>query len=195
MEVLPSLDVDQGALTPEMRMARMLSAECLTLDPPGKPADNSTSTISAWSDQELKNWLREKHRRAEAARKELDRAAEQNHRQRIMAGAMVGLLYEDVARTLLSLPVPAELTTEPEIAAMYLELMRNQAAPYVLRSRTAYSACAGNAEQLSELQHWSEFCLAREGRLPSNLAEAQKAHDQAPPAAVRATPNFAQLYD
>lgn len=168
MEVLPSLDVAQSELTPEMRMASLLSSESLLLAPPSGPRDDSTAAISDWSDSELKTWLQEKHVRAEAARKELDRAAQQNHRQRVMAGAMVGLVYEDLARTLLALPIPRELASEPEIAAMYVDLLKRQASPYLLHAHQAYVACAGNAEQVSGLHHWSQFCEQREERLPTS---------------------------
>lgn len=167
VEALPSLDVAQDELTPEMRMARMLSAECLNLDPPARPVATDSESMMSWSDAELKEWMRQKHLRAEAARKELDVAAVQNHRQRIMAGAMVGLVYEDVARNLLSLPTPAELSSEPEIAAMYVDLLRTQATPYLVQARQAYAACAGNADQLPALRHWSSFCLSREELLPA----------------------------
>ena len=171
LEALPSLDVTRSELTPEMRMATLLSAECLNLEPPSPPNETSTAAIAAWSDAELKAWMREKHTRAEAARKELDRAAEQNHRQRVMAGALVGLVYEDFARTLLSLPVPAELSSEPEISAMYVDLLRTQAMPYLLQAHQAYVACSGNAEQLNPLRHWSSFCERREERLPATAVD------------------------
>jgi hypothetical protein len=174
VEALPSLDVANEELTQEMRMARLLSAESLGLDPPVLPRDTSTASIAAWSDGELKAWLRQKQRSADEARRELDRAALQNHRQRIMAGALVGLVYEDLARVLLTLPIPSELASEPEIAAMYVDLLRSQASPYLLQSRQAYLACAGNADQVSELRHWSGFCQAREERLPSAGSEAPK---------------------
>ena len=166
LEALPSIDVDPSKLTPEMRMAQMLSAECLNLAPPTLPGDLSSSTISAWSQQELESWIRRKHQRAQEARKQLDLAAVQNQRQRIMAGAIVGLVYEDVGRTLLSLPVPVELISEPEIAAMYVDVLRGQAEPYLRESRLAYGACAGNAQQLDRLAHWWDFCVAREDMLP-----------------------------
>jgi len=171
VEALPSLDVEATKLTAEMRMARLLSAESLNLAPPVQPRDTSTATIAEWSDHELKTWIQTKHASAEAARQELDRAAVQSQRQRIMAGAMVGLVYEDVARTLLTLPVPAELVAEPEIAAMYVDILRTQAGPYLLQARHAYTACAGNAEQMPSLRHWSEFCLSRENQLPASGPE------------------------
>jgi len=108
----------------------------------------------------------EKHRRAEAARKELDGAAVNSHRERIMAGALVGLVYEDVARALLSLPFPAELASEPEVRAIFEDVLRGQAAPYLVHARLAYQACAANALGLSAMAHWSEFCQGRGTELP-----------------------------
>jgi hypothetical protein len=168
VESLPSADVAESELTKEMRMARMLSAECLNLEEPGRPTDASALSYAVWSEAQLKAWMRAKNERAEAARRELDLAATQNQRQRIMAGALVGLVYEDVARALLRLPVPPELRSEPEIAEMYVDLLRHQAAPYLDQARRAYTACAGNAEQASRLQHWSDFCTSREELLPGS---------------------------
>ncbi|MET0287459.1 MAG: hypothetical protein ABW352_23435 [Polyangiales bacterium] len=175
VESLPSLDVAESTLTAEMRMARLLSAECLNLAPPHRPNATTNEAIEQWSDAELKRWMQHKHASAEAARRELDKAAVQSPRQRIMAGAMVGLVYEDVARNLLALPTPTELISEPEIAAMYVDLLRSQATPYLVQARAAYTACAGNAEQVAELHHWSSFCLNREDALPPlGLSEQAK---------------------
>lgn len=181
IEVLPSLDIPESELTAEMRMARLLSAESLELDAPSAPGDHSADQLSAWSDRELKGWLSEKQRRAEAARVELDRAAVQNHRQRIMAGALVGLVYEDIARALLAIPAPSELDSEPEVALMFRELMAKQAAPFLVHAELAYAACAGNALGLDSMAHWSEFCERRGERLPENAA-AQQPLEQLPTA-------------
>jgi len=171
MEVLPSLDVVDDALTPEMRMARMLCAESLELTPPVPPADTSAVQLTNWSDHQLKPWLQEKQRRAEAARQELDRAAVQNHRQRIVSGALLGLVFEDVARDLLQMPVPRELANEPEVADIFREVMMSQASPYLLHAKLAYKACAGNAGGLASMGHWSEFCSGRAESLPQREPE------------------------
>lgn len=171
MEVLPSLDVADAELSDQMRMARMLSAESLELPAPQVPSDKSAASLTHWSEHELKDWVSAKQKRAEAARAELDRAAVENHRQRIVAGALVGLVFEDVARSLLVLPVPSELEREPEIAAIFHELMVKQAEPYLMHARLAYAACAGNAAGLSTMSHWSDFCAAREDSLPKNVSE------------------------
>jgi hypothetical protein len=175
IETLPSLDVPDAELTAEMRMARMLSADSLQLGAPSVPQDRAADALTVWSNGELKTWLQEKQKRAEAARQELDRAAQQNHRQRIVAGALVGLIFEDMARTLLLVPAPAELDSEPEISAAFHELMLKQAEPYLVHSRLAYAACSGNADGMSGMGHWSSFCSARREGLPK--AEASGGED------------------
>jgi hypothetical protein len=170
IETLPSLDVGDGELTQEMRMARLLSAEALELPPPAVPTDRAGQALSAWSEGEFKSWLTDKQERADAARTELDRAALQNHRQRIVAGALVGLIFEDIARTLLTVPTPSELDTEPEISAAFHELLLKQAEPYLMQARLAYAACAGNAQGMSSLGHWVDFCSARRQALPATEA-------------------------
>lgn len=176
MEVLPSLDVAESELTSEMRMARLLSAESLQLHAPEPPAGRSAAEITSWSEDKLKPWLEQKQKRAQAAQEELDRAAVQNHRQRIVAGALMGLVFEDIARDLLIVPVPQELASEPEIADIFHELMLKQAEPYLQHARLAYNACAGNAQGLRSMSHWEPFCLGRSDSLPNN-SEAEPEQD------------------
>ena len=168
MEALPSLDVDEQAMSKEMRMARMLSAESLNLPDPPLPNGRTADDIQRWSEDTLAPWLQRKQESAEAARAELDQAAIQDQRQRIVAGALVGLVYEDVAQGLLRVPAPRELESEPEVLAMYNELLQQQAAPYLMHAKLGYDACAANAHALSSLEHWSTFCGERSARLPSH---------------------------
>jgi sulfur carrier protein ThiS len=173
MEALPSLDVADSELSEQMRMARLLSAESLELPSPAVPADKSAVSLTRWSEHELKDWVGAKQKRAEQARAELDRAALENHRQRIVAGALVGLVFEDVARALLVLPIPSELEREPEVATIFHELMVKQAEPYLMHARLAYAACAGNAAGLATMSHWSDFCSGRQDSLPKGNEEPQ----------------------
>jgi hypothetical protein len=184
IEGLPSLDVEEEKLTREMRMARMLSEESLNLPHPVLPQGRTALDLEAWGESTLRPWLEHKHRSIAAARQELDRAAAQNQRQRIVAGALMGLIHEDVARVLLELPVPAELDAEPEVRAVYRELTLRQAAPYLEQARLSYEACAGNARAIATLVHWSSYCRDRRDALPAvevdgvSIGGAQKPGDQ-----------------
>lgn len=166
MECLPDPDVSDRALTRSMRFGWTLAAESFLVPPPEAPHDATAQNIQLWSDEVLAPWLERKTHTIEAARHELDRAAEENHRQRIMGGAIVGLMYEDVARVLSSIPTPEELEDEPEIRDIYRDILRSQARPFLEEARHAYSACAQNAVQPAGMRHWSRFCSERGENLP-----------------------------
>jgi hypothetical protein len=166
MECLPDPDVAESAFTPRMREGWELAAESFLIPPPEPPRDETARNLELWSDEVLAPWLERKTHTIEAARRELDLAAEESHRQRIMGGAIVGLMYEDVARVLRSIPPPEELAEEPEIQAIYQDVMRSHARPFLEQSRRAYSACAQNAVTPSSMRHWSRFCSGREEGLP-----------------------------
>lgn len=168
MEVLPEPDVPRSELSERMRFAWLLAQESFELDAPRPPVHATTAKVQQWADTELEAWLEKKNERVEAARAELDAAAEEAHRQRIMAGALVGLMYEDVARVLLQVPVPSELQREePEIAKIFREIVRFQAKPYIEHAKRAYYACARNARRPESMRHWSHFCSERRDALPS----------------------------
>lgn len=166
MECLPDPDVTEAAFTPRMRLGWALAAESFLVPPPPPPRDETAQNLALWSDEVLAPWLARKTHTVEAARRELDRAAEESHRQRIIGGAIVGLMYEDVARVLRSIPPPEELADEPEIEAIYRDVMRSHARPFLEHSRRAYSACAQNAVTPRSMRHWSRFCAGREQALP-----------------------------
>lgn len=166
MECLPDPDVRDTALTQRMRFGWTLAEESFLVPPPAPPDDRAALNLETWSEEVLAPWLERKTHTIEAARRELDHAAEEEHRQRIMGGAIVGLMYEDVARLLRSIPAPEELESEPEIADMYRDILRSQARPFLEHARRAYSACAQNAIRPESMRHWSRFCAGREDRLP-----------------------------
>lgn len=165
MEVLPTRN---DSVTEKMRFAWLLTAESFELRRPRRPPRGAAmQELQMWSEQELRNWLAQKNEMVEAARAELNVAAEESHRQRVWAGALVGLMYEDVGRVLLDVPVPRELDSDPEIAQVYREVVVAQARPYLDHARRAYRACELNGRRQNDsLTQWSRFCEERKARLP-----------------------------
>lgn len=172
MEVLPSPEVPEDQWTERMRFAWMLAEQSFELAPPEAPVGPTVPELQQWVDQDLERWLAQKNRMVQAARAELDLAAEESHQQRIMAGAVVGLMYEDVARVLRNVPVPTDLADEPEIAETFRDIQEYQASSFLEHARRAYRACALNARQPASMKRWSEFCGERRDRLP--MARGQR---------------------
>ncbi|HJL02504.1 MAG TPA: hypothetical protein RMH85_07885 [Polyangiaceae bacterium LLY-WYZ-15_(1-7)] len=171
MEALPSIGQSRESLSETMRFAWQLTEESFELAAPHPPPRGAShAELEQWSDSELERWLHAKNRLVEAARAELNAAAEENRLCRVWAGALVGLMYEDVARVLLDVPMPRELASEPEIADVYREVVAAQAAPYLDHARRAYRACHLNGRRVDRLRPWSRFCADRRDRLPGDDA-------------------------
>ncbi|MFK7989877.1 MAG: hypothetical protein AB8I08_27910 [Sandaracinaceae bacterium] len=172
MECLPDPDVPDAELSRTMRFGLQLAEQSFLIAAPPAPDDRSAANLEVWSTDILGPWLQRKTHTIEAARRELDTAAEQTHRQRIIGGAIVGLMYEDLARVLRAVPPPAELEDEPEIQEMFRDTMRGQARPFLEHARRAYSACAQNAVRPDGMRHWSRFCRERGDQLPDAPVQA-----------------------
>lgn len=166
MECLPDPDVEDSELSERMTFGMQLATESLSIEPPPPPTSRAVLDLQAWGSGPLRAWLERKTHAVEAARRELDVAAEESHRQRIMGGAIVGLMYEDVARVLVGLPRPEDLDDEPEILEIYQQVLQSQARPYVETARRAYHACAANASEPETMRHWARFCRDRRDDLP-----------------------------
>ncbi len=168
MEALPSDDRIPSDFTEKMRFAWMLAAESFELERPHRPPPEiRMQELQEWSDRVLQRWLARKNQLVEAARAELNVAAEETHPQRVWAGALVGLMYEEIARVLFDVPMPIELRREPDIARVYREVVVAQARPYLNHARRAYRACELNGRRRGyELRRWSRFCEERRARLP-----------------------------
>jgi len=164
MEALPSLDVSDDALTSEMRFALEISKESLGLTLPDFEKD--PGALTRWTDATLKQWLRDKQDASAVASDALNRAASQNSRQRIMAGGLAGLVFEQTARDLLQVPPPTDLPLDLEVIAVFREIMQKNASVCLQKAKLAYQACAENAQGLKGMKHWSPFCAARAKGLP-----------------------------
>lgn len=169
IECLPDPDVTDESLTEHMRFGRRLATDALEIEDPVPPVDHSATSLTEWSAGPLREWLEQKSHAVEEARHELDLAAEENHRQRIMAGAIVGLLYESVARVLGDVPAPDDLRDEPEILEIYRSTVAGEASPFLETSRRGYHACERNATEPASMSHWAAFCSARLEMLPAPL--------------------------
>ena len=169
MECLPSATDE---LSETMRFAWLLTEQSFELEAPQVPsADAPTLQVQDWSTSTLGHWVQQKTALVRAAEEELDEAAEETHPQRTMAGALVALMHEDIARVMLQVPVPHELLREPEIAQAFRDVIESQARPYLEHARRAYRACALNGRGHGDLSNWKTFCEEREERLPETRSE------------------------
>ena len=171
LAMLPAEGIDRSEFSERMARGWDLAKQTFAEAMPAAPSAHDSATLSAWSEGPLASWLRHRTESVDVARRELDAAAEESSEQRIAGGAIVGLMYEDVGRAILAIPVPQELDREPEIAVVYRDVIAFQASPWVEHARRAYRACRENA-LLHAIEPYAQFCAERGARLPDAREES-----------------------
>ncbi len=165
LSALPEVELSSPT-TERFRRGMTLAEASFRVSAPEAPESREASTLARWSDGALRAWLEQKTHAIQAAREDLDAAAEEEPDQRVLGGAVVGLMYEDLARSLLAVPAPSELDSEPEVLGMYRDLVESQSRPFLALARAAYRACSLNATARPELRVLIGFCRARGEALP-----------------------------
>ncbi len=167
MEALPDLPVAETESSQSMQFGLRLARESFQVPPPDAPHERTALALTDWAEGVLLPWLQQKTLALEASRHELDIAAEERHEYRVTAGAIVGLMYEDIARVLSAVPAPTDLDSEPDILVIYRANVEGEARPFLETARRAYRACAMNAAPLSALRVYTDFCNGRLAALPT----------------------------
>lgn len=143
---------------------------------PPPPVDRSYASLSEWVEQDVAAWIAARRESMEEARFQFSSTTGATPDALVVRSAVVGLLQEDTAQTLATIPAPSELDSEPEIAELYRELVRVQSEPFIGAARGEYRACAELAEQEGgrQLERFGEFCRSRFDRLAPPPSAAPK---------------------
>jgi hypothetical protein len=144
----------------------LIAREALQARLPAPPADRSHASLQAWVDDAVVDWIRQRRDGIEQVRQRFELEGRPSDDERIVRDATLGLLHEDTADVLASLPEPAELASEPEITRVYREVLAAQAEPFVSSALLQFRDCAELAYAREEaMAVWAEFCHARFERL------------------------------
>ena len=167
LRALPEID---RARTKQLHRGLAQAGEVLASPLPAAPADRVYIELAAWVEEDVANWVVARRDAVEETRFQFSTSARSDAAARVIANAVIGLLQEDTARSLSAIPVPAELDSEPEIAALFRELVDTQAAPFLQAARSEYARCADVGEDAEEMERFVRWCTARAERLQQSPA-------------------------
>ena len=149
-----------------MKEGLVLAQESFSLRSPAAPESQDAQPIERWSETTLKDWLELKLRVLRMAQTQLDQASYQSHEELILAGAVVGLMYEDAGLQVLNVPVPREIQSDAQGRTLVQEVSRDVARPFVEKAKRAYRACTLNAQGgPSSMKSFASFCATRRLRM------------------------------
>ncbi len=183
---LPSQGLHEDEYSQHLKKGTEFAQESLSLKPPAPPARTDSESITQWSNTELQSWLQLKLKAVNGAQSELDKASYVSIKELIVAGATVGIIYEDIATVIQNLPLPDEIKNDRDAISLFREVAADQSQPFIEKADRAYKACALNAESGPEdMGLWSPFCAGRRMRMLDAFEKTrpQVPAKSAPPAA------------
>jgi hypothetical protein len=163
-------DVAKGKASQRTQLGMSLARQVLETRLPAPPSDRSYERLQLWMDQDVVPWVSARRDSVEETRFQFGLEQGASADERVVARAVLGLLQEDTALTLASIPSPAELDTEPEVGAMFRDLVRTQSQPFQSAALSEYRDCATRGyEEGRDLHRWAVFCNTRFERLEAQL--------------------------
>jgi hypothetical protein len=166
LAALPDLPEGTSGNTPRTHQGVLLARQTLAAVIPTPPNDRSYASLQRWIDSVVVAWIEQRRAAAEATRDRFLLEANPSRSELAVTHAVVGLIDEDTALALQSLPTPAELYSEPDIAAMYRDILRTQARTFTSSAVNEFRDCANIGYQApADMQSWARFCHARFDRL------------------------------
>jgi hypothetical protein len=163
LAALPELP---SGVTDRMHQGILVARQTLDAPLPEPPGDRSFTSLQHWADTQVASWIAQRQSQMELTRARLLHEGAPSRRERVISHAVLALLHEDTARELADMPAPKELDSEREIAAMYHDLMRDQANTFATSALLELRQCANLAYRgPANLRGFAGYCHARFDRL------------------------------
>ncbi|MFI5308604.1 MAG: hypothetical protein ACHQ53_14690 [Polyangiales bacterium] len=178
-EAAPSLralpELEGGSVdTPRTHQGLLLARETFDTVLPDAPSDRTYASLQRWVDGAVASWVEHRREQIDTTRSRFEAGGAQSEAEQVVSHAVVGLLDEDTALALGRLPSPSELDDEPEIAAMYRDMMRAQADVFVRSALRELADCANQGYGgPSDLRPWAEVCHARFDHLQAQISSRE----------------------
>jgi hypothetical protein len=176
LAALPEMPNGATGNTARTHQGLLLARQTFDAAFPAPPADRTYASLQSWVDTAVVAWLEQRRSQTEATRERFLLEGDPSEGERIVSHAVLGLIQEDTALSLSSIPPPSELDSEPEIAGMYHDIIRTQAESFMSSALLELRECADSAYRGPEdMRPWALFCHARFDRLRERAAPKQEA--------------------
>ena len=172
---LPKLPADCSGRTQRTHQGIVLAGQVLDATMPAPPDDRSYESLQGWVGGEVATWLAGRQAAIEDTRFEFHLSDAPTPGEKIVAHAVIGLIFEHTAASLQGIPAPAELAEEPEIEEMFHEVVRAQTRPFLSSALLEFRSCVDIAfDGPDDMRHWANFCQIRFERLREEIDAAQQ---------------------
>jgi len=146
---------------------------------PTNPPDDQAG-YDAWITATLMPWLDGRGREVEAALRPLGAVTQGPPPERVVAAALVGLLYARMHDQLVAVPPPPSVRADQGLLRIYQDQVHETSAAFVENAVRALRACAVSAAAEHEPIYvpWLELCQGQLGKLQEQEKAAAALHAQ-----------------
>lgn len=170
LAVLPELVEIEGKDRGRVRQGMLVAQNAFDRVMPDPPRDRSYVSLQAWIDGPVLVWLKQRRLAVVESRYLFGVGRDAPQGDQAVGEAVAGLLQEDTALALQTIPVPSELGREPEIRDMFVEIVQKQTHPLLSAALVSFRECSDLAYTGPEqTMHFAYFCDARFRRLREQL--------------------------
>lgn len=145
---------------PPLDEGAMIAHESLAIARPLLPTETTAAEMHVWVDGALHDWLLERARAIRAARTALEPAEDGDDAQHIVAAAILGVMYADLAWEIAEIVLPTEVRDDELGALAMRNALLGMSAPLFDQALSAFGACAQSAVGSADptVERWARFC-------------------------------------
>lgn len=160
---VPQPAVARESMNPAVDRVWTAVEEAVAILPPPPPETADDAAVRAWSDGPFTEWMRDRITRIEAASAAaLDLEGAPAHERGVAAGVLAYAL-EVTAAEARSVPIPAEIASDAELLAAYVEALDGVLLPFALRAAEAFLFCVAAFDEGADAawSAWRAYCADR----------------------------------
>lgn len=169
---IPTPPVPRGAMSPALQQIWTRAEELLAEGPP--PAPEGDANVEEWTATTLGAWLRG---RTEAVSELTDRLGGLEGAplyERALGAALLGTVIEDLVADVRGAPVPASITSDPELFGIYRSSLDGLLGGIAERAAASYQFCAASLDEHGDPAwgEWRAFCFEEAEGLAETYGDA-----------------------
>jgi hypothetical protein len=158
---VPQTPIPRAELSATLQDVWARTERAIEVRPPEPPAEATDEAIRAWAEEVFRPWLEARLAATHDAQTRMNELHGAPAHERGVGAALFGYLYEDMASGVRGAPVPEEITTDPELLAVYVQALDEAVRPAARLAAQAYALCARNLEPLADWSEWHSYCQDR----------------------------------
>lgn len=161
---VPLPAVPRAEMSDTLQQVWTLVEQAVEVRPPDPPEEASAEAIEAWAQGPFSAWVAERQEANLRAQALVATLGEDAAEERLVAAALFGYMYEDMASGIRGAPIPEGIASDPELLGIYVDTLHQLLDPVARLAAHAYLICRQLALGFDEDSGWRPWATYCDGR-------------------------------